>query len=488
MAYNVFKRPMFKRGGSTQGTGIMSHVEPRVKAAMGFPTFGLRQKPNQTEIDAFRKAEADRINRIRNQPSFFLGPRFTDPNFQSPFKNFFSTNTGFGFLNLGIPDKSGITATIGGKDKDTSFIGPSSPMTGAELGITDEYYDYDINEKKEQKEKAKELEKSLGLKNDDNNTITLDKRSNLEQMVEDESAMLKRLLDDQGYSKGEAALLISKALKEPGGLKAKIDKAVELGGPIAAKRRSEDKAITLAAYKLAKQKEIAEGKRSSQQQQVDDYVRTKLADPTNTKSANELRQEYYDSYISKGKNQQEQFNIAQLAGYTTPDKTTGRSPYSRALENKKELEAIVASGKKLNTTQQKKLDRANALIAEVERLSKDTGLGISNLAEGGRPGFAEGTDPMTDAKIEEKVEETVKPIEATNIPEGDQSVPMKPVQKLSYEDLRNRLPKEITNDIVQLIANSEEALQDFAYIRDQEDVSSFNVKYGVNLILPPETV
>jgi hypothetical protein len=65
---------------------------------------------------------------------------------------------------------------------------------------------------------------------------------------------------------------------------------------------------------------------------------------------------------------------------------------------------------------------------------------------------------------------------------------MKPVQKLSFEELRNRLPKEITNDVVQLIANSEEALQDFSYIRDQEDVNSFNVKYGVNLILPPETV
>ena len=27
--YNVLKRPMFKKGGMTQGTGIMSHVEPR---------------------------------------------------------------------------------------------------------------------------------------------------------------------------------------------------------------------------------------------------------------------------------------------------------------------------------------------------------------------------------------------------------------------------------------------------------------------------
>jgi hypothetical protein len=27
--YNVFKRPMFKRGGTAQGSGIMSTVEPK---------------------------------------------------------------------------------------------------------------------------------------------------------------------------------------------------------------------------------------------------------------------------------------------------------------------------------------------------------------------------------------------------------------------------------------------------------------------------
>jgi hypothetical protein len=79
-------------------------------------------------------------------------------------------------------------------------------------------------------------------------------------------------------------------------------------------------------------------------------------------------------------------------------------------------------------------------------------------------------------------------IEATNITQADQSVPMKPVQKLSYTDLRNRLPKEITNDIIQLMSKSEEALQDFAYIKTQEDINAFNVKYGVNLMLPPQTL
>ena len=78
--------------------------------------------------------------------------------------------------------------------------------------------------------------------------------------------------------------------------------------------------------------------------------------------------------------------------------------------------------------------------------------------------------------LKKDIDQAVKPIEATNVAEGDQSVPMKLVQKLSFEELRNRLPKEITNDVVQLIANSEEALQDFSYIRDQEDVNSFNVK------------
>jgi hypothetical protein len=63
---------------------------------------------------------------------------------------------------------------------------------------------------------------------------------------------------------------------------------------------------------------------------------------------------------------------------------------------------------------------------------------------------------------------------------------MQPVQKLTYEELRNRLPAEITDDIVQLIASSEQALQDFAYIKTQSDVNNFNVKYGVNLILPPQ--
>ena len=72
---------------------------------------------------------------------------------------------------------------------------------------------------------------------------------------------------------------------------------------------------------------------------------------------------------------------------------------------------------------------------------------------------------------------------------GATETPAEPVAtNLTFEQLRTRLPKEITDDIVKLVATSEEALQDFAYIRTQGDVEKFNVKYGVNLVLPQNTV
>ena len=59
-----------------------------------------------------------------------------------------------------------------------------------------------------------------------------------------------------------------------------------------------------------------------------------------------------------------------------------------------------------------------------------------------------------------------------------------PVQELSYNELRSRLPKDIDNEIVMLLANSKQALLDFANIQTQEDIALFNQQYDVNLTLP----
>ena len=60
------------------------------------------------------------------------------------------------------------------------------------------------------------------------------------------------------------------------------------------------------------------------------------------------------------------------------------------------------------------------------------------------------------------------------------------IQTIDYETLRARLPNTITDDIVRLIASSAEAMEDFATIQTQQDISNFNKKYGVELILPAE--
>ena len=57
---------------------------------------------------------------------------------------------------------------------------------------------------------------------------------------------------------------------------------------------------------------------------------------------------------------------------------------------------------------------------------------------------------------------------------------------ISYEQLRERLPPEISNDIVLLLSQSYEAFADFAEIQTQADVNEFNTKYNVQLFLPKQ--
>ena len=95
---------------------------------------------------------------------------------------------------------------------------------------------------------------------------------------------------------------------------------------------------------------------------------------------------------------------------------------------------------------------------------------LGAFAGGGRAGYANGKMVM-----EEQVTETMAP--------GPMAQSDNPI---SYEQLRARLPAEITDDIVELMANSAEALEDFAMISSQQDVDLFNQKYSVNLVLPSE--
>ena len=96
----------------------------------------------------------------------------------------------------------------------------------------------------------------------------------------------------------------------------------------------------------------------------------------------------------------------------------------------------------------------------------------SAFATGGRVGLQEGGQPMQAS------------MNMDQAPAAGMTADS--VQKLSFEELRSRLPNSITNDIVTLIANSEQALVDFANIQTQQDVNAFNQKYQVSLQMPAE--
>jgi hypothetical protein len=133
-----------------------------------------------------------------------------------------------------------------------------------------------------------------------------------------------------------------------------------------------------------------------------------------------------------------------------------------------------------------KVDKADKILyeknkKEVERFKLDNPeifkKYFGTKADGGRIGFAYGS-PEPEQQVQQPQ------IESTTLNEGGNETQLKPVVKLSYQELRTRLPKEISDNIVLLLSNSDQALQDFAYITTQQDINQFNVKYGVNLVLP----
>jgi len=121
-----------------------------------------------------------------------------------------------------------------------------------------------------------------------------------------------------------------------------------------------------------------------------------------------------------------------------------------------------------------KLDRIKELQEGAPEKEKDyidffedleKGLLYDEMADGGRAGYSVGGSAMMPAVAEA---------------EEDQ------VENLSFTELRARLPQSIDNDIVQVIANSKQALLDFANIRDQQDVDQFNQRYNVSLNIAQE--
>ena len=174
--------------------------------------------------------------------------------------------------------------------------------------------------------------------------------------------------------------------------------------------------------------------------------------------------------------------------FLTKEDAVGKSLMENKDFSKRVLFSIIAELKKEmmpdGKTPKYKGDSDPALLKEAYKKYEEFFLGAAdslttedqNLAEGGRAGYNVGGMTMQGEKPSAEEAVTQQQIDSMS----------KDEDKIDYATLRARLPAQITDDIVRLIAASPEALEDFATIATQQDVDLFNQKYNVNLVLPQE--
>lgn len=571
--YNIFKRPMFKMGGMTQGTGIMSHVESRPKyfgggrimAQGGYDPRGVYFGPGPDPRGTYFGPEPRSTGTTGMFDPFNPNPRPTTTTgvlpaeerglaarqkiaeqatrFGRAVPKMTSTALGFGrgFLGPAVTSGLGVTGLIAapiaavgalayaGRARNQSELDYiKNTIPPSEASSEGEYDAYMAGKTAAYNEGVAKGEKELsffesvtkpttpettgptpsitglnqfkGMTGRGTITTSVDpvtgdvvdnttgevvkseeipvskpdaarpatyKETDPRAEIKKEIELIKESVGDEA-SGGELALIVSRALATPGTIADKIRAATELAIPLVKEKRKGRREIALKAYEAFKDKEktqIAAGKRGETGQIIDQYVagRIKAGDKRDPAIiANEFIE---DRFLGAGKEE----GALQKVIFSEDYKSTIKPAIDKL--NKYERQKQITG--KLSKEEQKMLDDAKFTVDQYIKKYPQFKQYITTetLATGGRVGLAEGT------QFEPVIEETV-------MKEGPSDVAIKPVNKLSYPELRDRLPKEITDDIVQLIANSEEALQDFAYIRTQRDINDFNVKYGVNLILP----
>ena len=144
--------------------------------------------------------------------------------------------------------------------------------------------------------------------------------------------------------------------------------------------------------------------------------------------------------------------------------------------NNEELQILITKEKKTDPVAEAILKGvANGVFTfEDYKDYKESGEYPKGLKDGGRAGYQVGGEVVEDVSMMRETMSAPSPTAPAQ------------TQDLTYDELRARLPREISDDVVTLIATSKQALTDFAEIQTQQDVDNFNKLYNVNLVLPQE--
>jgi len=559
----ILKRPMFRIGGQAgQGTGIMSHVEPKPRYAVGGRIMA-QGGYNPLQIEYTPRSQIGYTPAIGYTPQTQSAPGMFDPYATtgtateaekvSAFENSYEKMRQkriqdleklrkFGSMGKASEALGGISGYLGlgAWGPSALAIAPfygmanAAPLTGEEKRKQDEaeklqqqyfgkgrrdimadiqagrkteavspykdMYGMEINKNPANYKETNPAGSLLAYKNlTSPGTITtaIDENGNLidrstgqlldrepgqtdkttvpskpvpkdpKQQIKEEADFIRDLVKDEDMTTAEAAFVVARALATPGGIGEKVKAANELLIPMAKEKSKTKKDITLEAYKAYKDKQLEEIKAGK----LSDWGKAAREAAENAKLAGDKRpieeiiKEYNDLKFGE-----EKFMDKIIAGSKIKelDIIVGKIKSIREVEDRiQNNEKVDKDEKKLYEKNKKEVERFK--LENPEIFKKYYG-----AKDGGRIGFAYGSPEP----------EQQPQVESTTLDQGNNETQLKPVVKLSYQELRARLPKEISDNIILLLSNSDQALQDFAYIATQQDINDFNVKYGVNLILP----
>ena len=287
-------------------------------------------------------------------------------------------------------------------------------------------------------------------------------------------------------TKGMAAIALSEAIGTPGTI---ADKAAVLNKSLLGlmvNKKTDKKEIAMLAYRATK--EIEKAKIVADKEGFSEKQFSRMMD---------LRRIVKDNTGTYNEEQKKNANAELSLLEQTIDSLGGKNKTGLGAGFKQGLEASLAldkaadkiikfKGDKNNDTYKKMISEYNAALSYLAA-ENDPAINAAitqiqsrmqnalGKKDGGRIERALGSP--------ETGEIGTMPMSQTT---NNSETPTAQVSKLSFEELRSRLPQEVTDDVIKFLSQSEQALQDFAYIRTAGDVKKFNMKYGLNLVLPAQ--
>jgi hypothetical protein len=351
--------------------------------------------------------------------------------------------------------------------------------TDAEDGITN--YENDKAEAAEQKTALESaLDTMIKDKPKDKDKGGDKPEPTFEDTYQTEFDRIQKLIGDDN-TKGLTAIALSEAIGTPGTI---ADKAAVLNKSLLGlmgNKRKDKKEIAMLAYKATKEIEKAKIVADKQTDSAKNFEELK--------TLNRIIQDDTGTYNEdQKKNARSRLKVIEASIRSlNPAQAQKTMDPSKARETLKTFEKVAKKLSDMDKTSSEYAAALNSYMAQIELLNSYPELmpsirrldsvyvGALGKKDGGRIERALGSP--------ETGEMGTMPMSQTA---NNSETPTAQVSKLSFEELRDRLPPEVTDDVIRFLSQSEQALQDFAYIRTAGDIKKFNMKYGLNLVLPAQ--